>query len=907
MACKSFPSNMRGSHSLIYSSFRWVECQLKAVERCARSDQDLEILLSSLPDTLEETYERMLGNIPTSSKNRARAIFTMLCCSKRPLTADELLEGMAVELEDKPRFNPKRQLKDVEAIEEVCPGFLEFYIGVDTSQRTIRLAHFSVQQYLESEQLRNTADIAVFSITREISNYETACICLAILLEPEIRRTELTEPKCELFAAVTDSRPRMALGKYAAQFWPAHYQDSIKGSLIEDQIWKLFSRQDRFRAWLALYNIDGICATPKPLYYASLLGLDFIVRRILVSSPSQSDGMEIVEQQECLPYGCNFSRNHKHPAGDFSCVNETGGYYRTSLLAASVGGHDSTVHLLLMAGADMHVKDAIYGSALHAAAHNGQATTAKLVLDLSAKTAQHPNGDRKSWKRVTLLAIQLWPPVVFVTFIWLIISMFFQLSLFDDDSMATFTYIAMTVLTASMIRYLWIPRQPLTNQCVPSHSQLLRNIVDVDAKDKYGRTSLALAAENGHDDVAILLLGRGASISVQDVYRRTPLSYAAEQGRASLVQLLLENGALDSRCTDASIKATATAGAGDAENMSPLHYTVRYSAVDVAKLLLKYGMAVDIAVHRRAWLHQSDPSSTQITCEPGRLPFLGRDGDGLTPLHYAAWCGSLKMVGCFLQNGANPNARSMFGETPFHFAVTKAINGPQLSEYRDHWNEDDWRVEIICKLAISEGDMEELESAQKAVSAARMSVFDAFIADSRTDPHATDDSGETILHKLSYGRSDTSKFVGKLLQRNLDCKGRHEDNRTPLHLACLVGDTASVRLLANSAEALAHCDIYGENSLHLACRSGIDDTIALIIESCHVYSIDLSSTETKTGKSALHCLAEGLLVTSEAVQELIDYGVRPSELDADGSSALSLYKARPWNDVEPKICTLLEI
>ncbi|KAH7124373.1 hypothetical protein EDB81DRAFT_220297 [Dactylonectria macrodidyma] len=76
--------------------FRWVECQFKALASCPQSEDLLDQLLKSLPQTLDETYERMLSNIPSSSKDYARQMLTLLCCAKRPLSVAELIDGIAV-------------------------------------------------------------------------------------------------------------------------------------------------------------------------------------------------------------------------------------------------------------------------------------------------------------------------------------------------------------------------------------------------------------------------------------------------------------------------------------------------------------------------------------------------------------------------------------------------------------------------------------------------------------------------------------------------------------------------------------------------------------------------------------------------------------------------------------------
>ena len=63
---------------------------------------------------------------------------------------------------------------------------------------------------------------------------------------------------------------------------------------------------------------------------------------------------------------------------------------------------------------------------------------------------------------------------------------------------------------------------------------------DVDAKDRYGRTPLSWAAENGHEAVVKLLLETGkVDVDLKDMYGNwTPLSRAAVNGHKAVVKLL---------------------------------------------------------------------------------------------------------------------------------------------------------------------------------------------------------------------------------------------------------------------------------------------------------------------------------------------------------------------------------
>jgi hypothetical protein len=72
---------------------------------------------------------------------------------------------------------------------------------------------------------------------------------------------------------------------------------------------------------------------------------------------------------------------------------------------------------------------------------------------------------------------------------------------------------------------------------------IVRDDVDVNTKDKGGRTPLSRAALNGHEAVVKLLLEKGAELEAKDEDGRTPLLWAARNGHEAVVKLLREKGA----------------------------------------------------------------------------------------------------------------------------------------------------------------------------------------------------------------------------------------------------------------------------------------------------------------------------------------------------------------------------
>ncbi|MCJ1427238.1 hypothetical protein MMC29_005141 [Sticta canariensis] len=179
--------------------FRWVECQFRSLQFCPCSEDHLDRLLNSLPQSLDETYQRMLCNIDHELVEDARRILTLLCFAVRPLSVQELIESVAVKINDPPGLNYKRRLQSDSDLHTICPGlidinrrpFQETETDRENPRLTVQIAHYSVQEYLESERIRHQK-AAVFSLTSFTAHSEIAQICLVYLLEPGL--SSLLEP-----------------------------------------------------------------------------------------------------------------------------------------------------------------------------------------------------------------------------------------------------------------------------------------------------------------------------------------------------------------------------------------------------------------------------------------------------------------------------------------------------------------------------------------------------------------------------------------------------------------------------------------------------------------------------------------------------------------------------------------
>ena len=82
-------------------------CQLETLRHCL--PPSVRCTLDELPESLDETYERVLKEIKKPNRNNARRLLQCLVVAVRPLNVEELAEVLAVDFDDAggiPKLNP---------------------------------------------------------------------------------------------------------------------------------------------------------------------------------------------------------------------------------------------------------------------------------------------------------------------------------------------------------------------------------------------------------------------------------------------------------------------------------------------------------------------------------------------------------------------------------------------------------------------------------------------------------------------------------------------------------------------------------------------------------------------------------------------------------------------------------
>jgi ankyrin repeat protein len=152
----------------------------------------------------------------------------------------------------------------------------------------------------------------------------------------------------------------------------------------------------------------------------------------------------------------------------------------------------------------------------------------------------------------------------------------------------------------------------------------------VSSRNENGVTPLLLALQEGHMEVAKLLLAKGAEINAKDSDDddKTPLHWAAQHDHIDVAKLLLANH--------------ADVNAKDVGGYTPLLWAAQKNYLDMAGLLLAGGAEVN-----------------------------AKANDGMTALHLAAIFGYKDLAILLLANKAEVNAMADQGITPLHIAAIR--------------------------------------------------------------------------------------------------------------------------------------------------------------------------------------------------------------------------------------------
>jgi ankyrin repeat protein len=335
--------------------FRWIFCQLEALRHCL--PPSVRRTLRELPETLDETYERILKEIKKPNRGHARRVLQCLVVAIRPLRVAELAEVLAVDFDDDKgvaKLKPDWRWEDQEqALLIACSSLIS--IVEAGNSRVVQFSHFSVKEYLTSSRLTAASgEASNYYIDLKPAHTTLAQACLGVLLQTHD----------DVDGHTPSDHP---LAQYAARHWTTHTQFEDVSSRLQKGMEYLFDPdKPHSEAWRTLYDIDTkpysgnsfslfapFDKSPAaPLYYAALCGFYDLVGHLIIKSPQD--------------------------------VNANGGFNIRPLVAALAGKHFQTAELLCHNGADPHIRGRHLATLLHCASRFSNLKVVQKLIEYDA-------------------------------------------------------------------------------------------------------------------------------------------------------------------------------------------------------------------------------------------------------------------------------------------------------------------------------------------------------------------------------------------------------------------------------------------------------------------------------------------------------------------------------------------
>jgi Ankyrin repeats (3 copies) len=364
-----------------------VFCQLERLRHCL--PPSVRGILEELPETLDETYERVLRDINKANRHHAYRLLHCLTVAIRPLRVDELAEVLAIDFDGAlrggiPRSNPDWRWADQhQAVLSTCSSLITIVNNGDS--QVVQFSHFSVKEFLTSDRLAcSTKDVSRYHIALTLAHTILAQACLGVLLRLDDSVNE-------------HSAKDVPLAEYAAQHWVDHAQSEGVLSSIQDTMKYFFDADTpHWAAWLRVYNIDvtwpqfspgDAVEGASPLYYASFCGFYDLVEHLIAKYPKYINargGLMVT------PLAAALHRKHFQVAGLLhqrgADVDVRGLWENTPLIAASSDGRVdiNIVRWLLDHGAEINSRQFQGGTALHLAARWGHLHALQALLEHGA-------------------------------------------------------------------------------------------------------------------------------------------------------------------------------------------------------------------------------------------------------------------------------------------------------------------------------------------------------------------------------------------------------------------------------------------------------------------------------------------------------------------------------------------
>jgi ankyrin repeat protein len=765
--------------------FRWVFCQLEVLRQCFPSR--VRSVLAELPESLDDTYERILLQIPKSNRVYAHRLLQCLVVAVRPLSVEELAEVLAIDFsaeggtpmaDEKLRWEDKEQavllacstliaVVDDAFDDVVDDAFGRRDVVDDWSSRRVQFSHFSVKEFLTSDRLAaSTMDDLRYHHIRLVSAHTImAQACLGVLL-----RLDNTMDKQTI-----KSYP---LARYSGKHFGDHVEFENVLSHVTDGVDDLLDPdKPHFEPWLWLQIGDWVPhlwhtaskifhsppRTPAipvypprvvPLYYVVAFGPLCLAHRLILKHP---EDLHVRDNKGYIP-----------------------------LQIAVLAGKEAISQLLIEYSADLDIQDIEGRTLLHMAAYKGLFKVAQMLLQHDGVVKMHVNARNKNGQTALHLASEYHYPRI----VALLLKVGLDVDAQDNDDMTP-------LLLASGLDTSHDAR------CTASARVLLEDGGSIGVQHK-NRQTLHIASQHHLSGGVTLLLKSGPDADERDhdnmrtfyfpAPRRFTFNYSDPRSTAA-AQVLLEHG--------------ASVHVRNKNGQTPLHLASQCHHSSIVALLLKFGADVDA--------HNND-NLTPLLLASGQYTLDNASGTGAAQV--------------LLEHGASVHVQNKNGQTPLHLASEHHLPGVAV---------------LLLKLGL-DVDAQDNDSMTPLLLAAsgrftfdyagtRSTAVAQVLLEHGASVHVRNKNGQTPLHLAS--QRHLSGMVALLLKSGLDLDAQDNDNMTPLLLAASgrftfnysdARSTAAAQVLLEHGASVHVRNKNGQTPLHLASQHGFSGMVALLLK-----------------------------------------------------------------------------
>ncbi|CAB0039173.1 unnamed protein product [Trichogramma brassicae] len=355
-------------------------------------------------------------------------------------------------------------------------------------------------------------------------------------------------------------------------------------------------------------------------------------------------------------------------------------------------------------------------------------------------------------------------------------------------------------------------------------------IVEVNARDKEGRTPLHAAIFNSNINMIEVLLRRGANPNSADKSGHTPLHFVClrEYDDVDLAKRFFEIGEKFNKPLEVD--------AQNNEGWTPLHAAIFKGNANLVELLLRKNADPnslnkngETALHKICEANLDDLTVEMLfeICDEKKqsMQVDALDKMGKTPLHVAIKNGKIKLVEILMRRGANPNLADKNGFTPLHIVCQSKYDDvdllKMLFEAADKFNKP---------LQVDARDKSNCTPLHLALNCGHEQIAE-WLLRKGADLNLANAEGSTPLHLISAGKMDYVDLLKAFFEISdeqtrppVKVDARDNEGKTASPLCYKSPTQEGVRITAEKKRADANVfDNYGSTALHTICMVNDDN------------------------------------------------------------------------------------